>query len=81
MCWFLEVQYLSAVLNLKGFSGKLQNVTVWLVTIAGVSTSGMPSRMKKARALDPKEANPLKEKVWKIATRIAGAIHPQAGCF
>lgn len=81
MCWFLEVQYLSAVLNLKGFSGKLQNVTVWLVTIAGVSTSGMPSRMKKARALDPKEDNPLKEKVWKIATRIAGAIHPQAGCF
>ena len=42
---------------------------MWLVTIAGVSPTGMPSGMKEARILDPKEANPLKGKAWKTATR------------
>lgn len=42
---------------------------MWLVTIAGVSPTGMPSGMTEARILGPKEANPLKEKAWKMATK------------
>ena len=42
---------------------------MWLVTVAGASPTGMPSGMKEARILDPKEANPLKGKAWKTDTR------------